>query len=835
MNNLITLSSALCSHLAAALFLLACTASAAFAQSGSCPPDFGNGKLCTAEDFRITGVVVNGPKECTVGETIAIDLLVGLTSTANQRYDVGMFVGDNGREVIGGPSCSFVSLTPQTDVNSLFNGTDPAGFGPFRDLEGDACGDVAASDGENFRLFSLGSVLCQDRDGDGDVDISGLVVWSQNATQDVCTDPADPVQFFPNQSSKCQLAPNYNLPIIVEPAPTLEVEKRASPETLQEPGGPVAFLVSVGNTSADTDPLVLTSLVDDVHGDLNGRGTCSVPQVIRPGTAYACRFVAIVTGADSYIETDVVTAIAEDNDGEVVTGFDDAVVEIIGATEPTPPSLSVVKLAYPRNITEPGGTVLYVVEVINTSDTEDVTITDLDDDLYGDVFTLGAVCPTFSGTTLAPSERFFCAFRQSVSGQPGDTITDVITATGTGGGLIAVADDDAKVTIVDSPSSLKAKKSAFPQTRPAPGGTFAFRLDVQNTSAVDTVRLNTLEDDIYGDLTAAPSPPLTFTNCSVPVTLAPSEVYTCIFAGTFIGVAGEFQVDSILVIGEDDDGKAVRTVARAQVELTPAIVVPALTVVKTANPSSLPEPGGSVTFTVDVINASPSGDITITALQDNPYGDITALPGDCATGAVLTPDPNDVYSCSFTVDVQGAGGDELIDMVTATGSHSGGDTLTANDTATVTILPVTSEMLVTKSASPRLLSAPGGPVEFTVTVTNAGAETLEITALDDSIYGDLNGRGDCSVGAILATGNSYSCRFTESVTGPSPTLHLDTVTAEASATSGAILYDSARALVLIFSTTSPGGQPVAVPVSQLWLLLALAIVISLLARRALRR
>ena len=42
-----------------------------------------------------------------------------------------------------------------------------------------------------------------------------------------------------------------------------------------------------------------------------------------------------------------------------------------------------------------------------------------------------------------------------------------------------------------------------------------------------------------------------------------------------------------------------------------------------------------------------------------------------------------------------------------------------------------------------------------MTVTNAGAETLEITALDDNIYGDLNGRGDCSVGAILATGNSY--------------------------------------------------------------------------------
>jgi len=838
MHELIVSASAHMARLATLLILLTGTATVARAQTSSCPPDFGNGKLCTASDFNVTGVVINGPDECTIGETISLDLLVGLTSTANQRYDVGLFVADNGGDVIGGPSCSFASLTPQTDNNALFNGTDPAGLGPFRDLEGDACGDVQASDGENFRLFSLGSVLCQDRDGDGDVDINGLVVWSQNANQDVCANPNDPDEFFPDQSSKCQLAPDFNLPITVEPPPSLEVEKRATPETLQEPGGPVIFFVSVGNTSSDTDPLILTSLVDDVHGDLDGRGTCFVPQVIAPGTTYACRFIATVTGVDDYVETDVVTATAEDDDGEVVTASGQAEVEIIGATEPTPPSISVVKLAYPSVIQEPGGTVLYVVEVTNTSDTEDVTITDLEDDLHGDVFDLGFVCPTFSNTTLPPTERFFCSFRQAVSGQPGDTVTDVITATGVSvpGGLSASADDDATVTIIDSPSSLTAKKSAFPQTRPAPGGTFVFRLDVQNTSPVDTVTIDSLDDDVYGDLATLP-----ISTCSVPQTLVPSEVYTCLFAGDFTGPPSAFQVDSILVEGVDDDLKPVRTTARAQVELTPssAPVPPALSVIKTANPTSLPEPGGPVTFTVAVTNASPSGDITLTALQDNPYGDITALPGDCATGAVLTPDPNDVYTCSFTVDVQGAGGDQLVDVVTATGTVAGVQSVSASDDATVTILPAPfSGLQVTKSASPRLLSAPGGPVEFTVTVTNSGAEPLEITSLTDSIYGDLDGRGTCSIGAILAAGNSYGCAFTESVTGPAPTLHLDTVTAEASAASGAILYDSARALVLIFTLGNPGApdaQPVAVPISQLWLLLALAGVISLVAGRALRK
>ena len=130
-----------------------------------------------------------------------------------------------------------------------------------------------------------------------------------------------------------------------------------------------------------------------------------------------------------------------------------------------------MKFAYPREIKEPGGTVLYGVEVINTSDIESVTIDNLDDDLYGDVFTLGTICPAFAGVTFAPTERFFCIFRESVPppasapGEPGDVITDVITATGTAGATMVTASDDATVVIIDSPSSLEVTKRAFPQER----------------------------------------------------------------------------------------------------------------------------------------------------------------------------------------------------------------------------------------------------------------------------------------------------------------------------------------------------------------------------------
>lgn len=170
--------------------------------------------------------------------------------------------------------------------------------------------------------------------------------------------------------------------------------------------------------------------------------------------------------------------------------------------------------------------------------------------------------------------------------------------------------------------------------------------------------------------------------------------------------------------------------------------------------------------------------------------------------------------------------------MTVTGVHTNGDAVSADDDATVDILPVTSDVLVTKTASPNQLDGPGGPVEFSVTVTNTGADTLEVTALSDSVYGNLVGRGDCTTGAILTAGDVYSCRFTENVTGSAPSIHLDTVTAEVTATSGAILYDSARAVVLIFNASS-GGGPLRVPVGPLWLLAVVAGLLVMLARGSL--
>ncbi len=53
------------------------------------------------------------------------------------------------------------------------------------------------------------------------------------------------------------------------------------------------------------------------------------------------------------------------------------------------------------------------------------------------------------------------------------------------------------------PSSIVVTKDADPTSVPEPGAMVTFSLEVENTSPVDTVTLESLLDDIYGDVTTS--------------------------------------------------------------------------------------------------------------------------------------------------------------------------------------------------------------------------------------------------------------------------------------------------------------------------------------------
>ncbi len=84
---------------------------------------------------------------------------------------------------------------------------------------------------------------------------------------------------------------------------------------------------------------------------------------------------------------------------------------------------------------------------------------------------------------------------------------------------------------------------------------------------------------------------------------------------------------------------------------------------------------------------------------------------------------------------------------------------------------------VTKTADPTSVQEPGGPVTFTVDVHNTSDRAVTLASLTDSVYGDLNGQGNCATGGSIASGATYSCQFTKNITGDAGAQHVNIATA----------------------------------------------------------
>lgn len=822
--------------------VLALDATAAVAQvpvaGAACLPDLGDGKVCTANDLEVQLVTVQGPPGCTEGETVQATVAFAISRNANflasraaqERTRIGFFIGENGGPVLQGPSCTFSSLVPLAPPLDVSGGS-----GGYRDLNGDSCGDINADD-LTVHHITTDRLQCRDSDGDGRLDIDIAVTWASNQNAQ-CTDPGDETQFFPQQSSKCLVATAVDLDVPVESPPAITLSKSASPTSLAAPGGPVTFRVSVYNASDPTDPVTLDRLVDDIHGNLDGQGSCALPATIAPGENYECAFVTAVSGSEGTTEVDTVTASGRDNEGEPVAASDTASVTLTSSSPPARSALALSKVASPRQLAEPGGTVSYAIILENTGNVS-LDVSALLDDRYpgGSLDGAGSCSVPFA---LPAGASYRCNFALPVNGTPGDTIVNTATARASADGTAISAQASATVTIVDLPARLALRKEPSPAFLPEPGGEVSYTLQLVNLSVADSVTVDTLVDSPYGDVADGTNENINSTDCVVPQTLPPGGVYECTFAAEVSGAAGDEVPDTVTATGEDDDGRPVTVSAGAVVGIEDAQVTPpvTLTVFKTASPTSLPEPGGPVTFSVTVTNGSSADAVELTGLVDDVHGDLAGR-GSCALPQPLAA--GDSYRCSFSADVIGPGGAEERDTVTATAVASGdGDAVTAQASAVVTLLRDPPALAVSKRAD-RFFAAPGEEVTFSVTVTNGSASrALELRALVDDIYGDLNGQGDCALPQQLPAGSAYRCDFPgvmgSGIVGMAGLgLHRNSVAAQAIA--GGVLSrdllplrDSASAFVIIAGFASSGAA--AVPTLPLTALLLLALLLGLLVSR----
>ena len=581
-------------------------------------------------------------------------------------------------------------------------------------------------------------------------------------------------------------------------APLIRVTKTASPTSVPETGGNVTFTFVVANSGVE--PVTLTTLVDDTFGDLNGKGDCVTGGLIPVGGSYSCSITEFLSSDNQTAHINVVTATAVDNDNTPATDTDNETVTFTDVA----PAIEITKTASPTSVPETGGSVTFTFLVKNIGQ-EDVTLTSLSDTVFGDLDGKGT-CDV--PQTILIGDSYSCEYTVNLASDSLTAHTNVVTATAVDDDNAPATDtDDETVTFTDVAPAIQITKTAAPTSVPETGGSVTFTFTVENTSS-ETVTILSLTDSVYGPLDGDE-------DCKVGTVLAAGA--TCEFAFTE-WVEGDYSgldhVNAFTAVAEDNDGTDATDTDDATVDFTD--VAPTILVEKTPSVNSVPETGGSVTFTFKVTNTSSEEPVTITSLVDTVYGTLDGN-DDCKVGTVLAAGASCEFS--FTKWVEGNySGPDHVNVFTAVAEDNDGTDATDDDDATVDFTDVAPTIDVSKTANPTVVLETGGNVLFTFQVTNTSSEEpVTITALTDSVYGPLDGDEDCEVGDILVAGGTCTFTLTQWVEGDySGPDHVNTFTAKAVDDDGTEATDTDDATV-DFTNVAPAievtktADPTSVP------------------------
>jgi hypothetical protein len=272
----------LAASLLAAAALLRATPSAAFPPADCAGERFGADLNCTANDVQITEMTVtNGPSFCSGGGTVTLDLLLTVNFGSPNRWDVGIFISNDGADPQltvsnGGAAACSVAVLPNA---SPFLDLDPNGG---TDTCGDGNGTIGGGTGSGQLTMTNVTVPCQALGNNGLLYIPFVVSWDNQAspTGATCTSNADPV---PNTKSKCNAPTIEQGSVAVAVLPTITKSDGVAVAT---PGDPTTYSIvltnntgitlSTGNANAAIfrDPAVVNLTATGVTCSASGGASC---------------------------------------------------------------------------------------------------------------------------------------------------------------------------------------------------------------------------------------------------------------------------------------------------------------------------------------------------------------------------------------------------------------------------------------------------------------------------------------------------------------------------------------------------------------------------------
>lgn len=502
----------------------------------------------------------------------------------------------------------------------------------------------------------------------------------------------------------------------VDVRPVVNLTKSVTPKNQPEPGGLFTFTLKIENLAQEA-----VRILDLVDSQPYGAACASLRDtVLAANSSASCSYTVSQSTPGVYENT--ATVMVRDNLTATDNNYNTASAEASASVTVTdqPSALNVVMLPEPAALVEPGGAVLYTVRVTNNSVADAVTLTKIeeDSDNNGD-FESEHPTTICNATVLAPSAVALCTFTHSLTGNSGDIRINRVRITG--------VDDDgvtlrriatAQVSIMDASAAIRVDKRANPDTVPESGAQVTYTVVVTNTSTVDRVIIDEVQDDQLGDIGAGCTPAL-------PATLAPQATLTCTFSLPLQGNAGSVHTNIVTASGEDDDGGPVSASDSATVTFSD--LPSALALTKTANPATLVAPGGAVLFSLRVDNTSAVDGMTLNSLLDSVYGSLTPSNSSISNNTCSTPQSiaaGQSYTCTFTAQVSGAIGSTHTNRITASATDDDGVQRQAFDDASVQIIgaaiAATKQDALVQDAGDVGVANPGDIVGYTVVIRNTG-------------------------------------------------------------------------------------------------------------------
>ena len=287
---------------------------------------YGSDLVCTAGDVSITGIAVapGSPTSCIGGTTFNVDLDVTVNFATPDRWDIGIFLSNDGNDPQllpsngGASTCSVDVLPPIAPFLDL----DPnAG----RDTCGDGNGTIDGGLGYGVVRLEDVPVSCRAINlSGGNLYIPFVVSWDNQGspTGSDCTSKQDPV---PNTPSKCN-APDITNPVEVTygtvNAVVLPEISKTDGVAAVDPGDNLTYAVTITNTTGQplsgaifTDPATANLNVTNVTCSATGGATCPA---VTPASSFIARMQDIATGitipdmpVDSSITFDIAATVAD--------------------------------------------------------------------------------------------------------------------------------------------------------------------------------------------------------------------------------------------------------------------------------------------------------------------------------------------------------------------------------------------------------------------------------------------------------------------------------------------------------------------------------------------